>query len=95
MRQNITDNAVSEIIGTILMLAIVVGVFTLLYVGVMSYDFNENAIPVKIVGSIEGTNIVFEHKGGRDVGLESMLVVSVGDIKNSVFRSWNNHLVCF
>ena len=85
MRQNITDNAVSEIIGTILMLAIVVGVFTLLYVGVMSYDFNENTISVNIAGSIEGTNIVFEHKGGKDVGLQSILVVSVGDIKNSVF----------
>lgn len=84
MRQKATDSAVSEIVGSILMLAIVVGVFTLLYIGVISYDFEEVVVPSKIVGSVEGTNIVLEHKGGKEIGLNSTLVVTVGSTENIV-----------
>ncbi|MBU0497857.1 MAG: DUF2341 domain-containing protein [Candidatus Thermoplasmatota archaeon] len=78
------ESAISELVGTMLLMSIVVGVFGLLYIGVMDYDFHEESPLVHIVASIEGPNIVFEHRGGPDVGIHGKIIITIGGNETQV-----------
>ena len=61
-------SAVSEIVGTILMLAISVGLMSAVYVSVFSVmETPQEHVNVCFLGSRNGENIVFEHYGGEGV----------------------------
>ena len=77
------DDAVSEILGTILLLLIVVTVFSGIYI---FFSAPPSDIPqpfVTITGKMEGTNISLTHRGGDSLPLSSLLYVTVGNSTNS------------
>ncbi|MCK5459397.1 MAG: type IV pilin N-terminal domain-containing protein, partial [Thermoplasmatales archaeon] len=76
-----SNEAVSEIIGAMLLLLIVISVFSLIYFQVLSDDGPENKTIVKIAGRIEGTNVVLEHRGGKPLELDTEISITVGGIK--------------
>jgi len=78
-----SDDAVSEVIGAILMVGIGVALFAILYFIVMSYPFTPSSPSVDIVGTIEGNNIVLEHRGGDSLGLDATVSFIVGGTSNS------------
>lgn len=78
-----SDDAVSEVIGTILMVGIGVALFSILYFIVMSYPFTPSSPSVDIVGTIEGTNMILEHRGGDSLDLDTTVSFVVGGIWNS------------
>jgi len=56
--------AVSEIIGAVLLLAITIGIFSVVYVSVLSAPVEEVHITPVIMGEIIQTNVILEHQGG-------------------------------
>ncbi|MBE3122377.1 MAG: type IV pilin N-terminal domain-containing protein [Thermoplasmata archaeon] len=78
-----SDDAVSEVIGAILMVGIGVALFAILYFIVMSYPFTPSSPSVDIVGIIEGNNIILEHRGGDSLGLDATVSFVVGGTRNS------------
>jgi len=78
-----SDGAVSEVIGAILMVGIGVALFSILYFIVMSYPFTPSVPSVDIVGSIEGSNIVLEHRGGDSLDQNATVSFIVGGIRIS------------
>ena len=76
-----SNGAVSEIVGTMLLLLIVISVFSLIYFQVLSDEGPENKTIVKIGGRLEGTNIVLEHQGGEPLELDTEISITVGGIK--------------
>jgi len=68
-----SNEAVSEIVGTVLLLAMTVSLFSLVSLTVLSYPFNPSAPSVNLVGYIGETNstggsdIIFEHYGGESL----------------------------
>ncbi len=76
-----SNRAVSEIIGTMLLLLIATSVFSLIYFQVLSDEGPENKTIVKIVGRIEGTNVVLEHQGGEPLELDTEISITVGGIE--------------
>ena len=77
------DEAVSEVIGAILMVGIGVALFSILYFIVMSYPFTPSVPSVDIVGSIQGDSIVLEHRGGDSLDQNATVSFIVGATKIS------------
>jgi hypothetical protein len=72
------NKAVSEVVGTILLIGIGVSLFVLLSIVTFtmpSLFFSEPAPSVNILGRIEGNSVVFEHHGGHPLSLDTEIVV--------------------
>ena len=61
-----SNNAVSELLGTILLLGIAVAIFSVLYLIVLSQSFDTSEPNPTIVATIEDNYIIFEHRGGKN-----------------------------
>jgi len=86
-----SNRAVSEIIGAMLLLLIVVSVFSLIYFQVLSDEGPENKTIVKIVGRIEGKNVVLEHQGGEPLELDTEISITIAGVEYSgAIENWLN-----
>jgi uncharacterized repeat protein (TIGR01451 family) len=74
------NNAVSEIVGEVLMLLLVASSFSVIYYNVSSISPPINPPNVTIVGTVEDNNLVFEHKRGDPLSLDTQITVNMGDI---------------
>ena len=63
-KRKLKNDAVSEIIGTVVLLAVAVASFSVLYVTLSATLVTEDSAQVNVIGYIEGNNIVLEHQGG-------------------------------
>jgi flagellin-like protein len=75
MKSKRTNKAISEIIGTVLLLAMAVSLFTVVYVFVINETLNPNENPptVYIAGTTEGKDIIFENRGGKSLPSDTIL----------------------
>ena len=79
-----SNEAVSEILGTVLLLGMAVSLFSLLSFIVLSYPFTPSPPSVNLVGSIDGTNVTIEHYGGDSFDIASNVIVMVGGVSKNV-----------
>jgi len=81
MKIKMGDSAVSEIVGTILLLVIAVAVFSVVYMNVLSDDGPSPHTYTTVVGKIENDkdllDIVFEHQRGESLGLDTDLILNI------------------
>jgi hypothetical protein len=75
------NHAVTEIIGSILLIAIVIGIFASIYVYVLSDSGPSNESNVKIVGKLESGDVVFENRRGESLRLDTEVILSLGGWK--------------
>jgi hypothetical protein len=109
MKMNIkkSNDAVSEVLGTVLLLGMAVSLFSLLSFTVLSFPFNPSSPSVNVVGYIEDTNVTLEHYGGESLDGNITVIISINenstkikidDILNKDDINWslgdenNNHL---
>jgi len=78
------NEAVSEIIGEILMLLMITSSFSVLYYNVSSIPSPSDPPNVTIVGRVEGNTLVLEHQRGDPLDLDTTITVAM-DIKNETF----------
>jgi len=80
------DCGVTEVVGTVLLLGIAVSVFSSLYVVVLSYPSPSSISSANLVGTIEGSNIVIEHRGGEALSLDTEILIKIfeEDEKNGI-----------
>jgi len=81
MRKCGNDVAVSEMVGTVMLLGMAIALFSLLSVVVLSYPFNPTSPTVNVVGMVDvdkdGNDIiVIEHRGGEPLSLDTDIVFS-------------------
>lgn len=76
-----SNEMVSEIVGTVLLLAIAVGIFSTLYCVVLSYPFAQAQATVTIIGTVDGDDIILEHRGGEALGLETEVPITIAGEK--------------
>jgi len=67
--------AVSEVLGTILLLGISVTVFSAVYATFLSVPESPSTPAVTIIGSIEDNDLIFEHRGGDKINLDSEIII--------------------
>ena len=76
-----SNEMVSDIVGVVLLLAIVVSIFSTLYVTVLSYPSGQTPPIVTIVGTLDGSNIVLEHRGGVALGPDTEIPITIAGQK--------------
>jgi len=69
------NKAVSEVLGTILLLVISVSVFTVVYASFFSVDLGPDVPSVSLMGIIEDNNLIILHQGGEDIGLNTKVIM--------------------
>ncbi|MBS3748920.1 MAG: VWA domain-containing protein [Candidatus Thermoplasmatota archaeon] len=77
--------AISEIIGTILLLLIAVSSFSVIYLSVMSNQEVSESTIVNIVGTVKGKNIILEHRGGEEIDINAKLTYVLNGTTHSCF----------
>jgi uncharacterized repeat protein (TIGR01451 family) len=78
------NTAVSEVIGSVLMLSIVVSTFGFFYYNVSSIPPPSNPPNVSIISYVENNNLVFEHQKGDSLSLDTAITINMG-IVNEMF----------
>jgi hypothetical protein len=78
------DAAVSEIIGTILMLGMAIALFAGVSLLITSYPLSTPSPQVDLVGFIEGSDIVFEHHGGPSLLGDTELGITINGSTNII-----------
>ncbi len=76
-----SNEMVSDLVGTMVLLAISVVIFSSLYGMVLSYPFASDPATVTIIGTIDGNNIILEHRGGEALGLETTIPITIAGEK--------------
>jgi len=72
-------DAVSIVIGTVLLLIIATSIFSFIYYMVLSDQGPKDEMIVTLVGKIEGSNIVLEHQGGESLSLDTVVTITIGE----------------
>ncbi len=92
--QNRKADAVSEIIATVLLLAVAVSVFSVIYVVVLSAPMPSEQSTAIVAGDIIDNQIVLTHQGGKSltIGEESYQIqTTAGEYSRFVFDDINNN----
>jgi len=79
MKHKRADEAVSEIVGTILLLGITVSLFSVICGIVLSYPFSPSSPSTNLVGMVEGDFLLIEHRGGKALELGTKVSLTIGD----------------
>ena len=79
-----SDDMVTEIVGTVLLLGIAVVVFFTLYGVVLSSPSPSSTSSVNLVSTIEGSYIVIEHRGGEELALDTEILIEIAGEKMPV-----------
>ena len=78
------EKALSEVVGTVMLLGMAVSLFSVLSIVVLTHPFNPSAPSVNIVGMIDGTDIILEHHGGEALDLDTRILIAVGGNRISI-----------
>jgi len=69
------NKAVSEVLGTVLLLLISVTLFSAVYISFFSIEIKPSTPSVNIVGTIEKNRLVLEHRGGESLSLNTEIIL--------------------
>ena len=75
MRIKRAHRAVSEVIGTILLLGMSVSLFSVVYISVLTVPYSPPTPSVNIICQIDDGNIVLSHYGGKALNFDSKIVL--------------------
>ncbi len=78
MKGKRTDEAISDLLGAMLLLTVAVSVFSVISLNILSDLSPEEHPLVTIVGALEGNNVILTHRGGEPLPLESEIVLTIG-----------------
>jgi len=87
MIRNQKEEAVAEILGTVLLLLIVVLVISIIYIQILSDDGPQPETHVNIVGDIIKENVTLTHKGGESLDADDKISITIGGEKEP-FLIW-------
>ena len=80
--------AVSELVGSILLLGVLSVSISIIYYNVLSMPPPENPPNVTIISYVENNKLVLEHQKGDSLGLDTQVTIRM-DIENETFTVGN------
>jgi len=80
MKNRSGDKAISDILGTMMLLVVVTLVMSVVFNSILSNPDLQIKPLVAIQGRLQGDDIVIEHHGGDTLGLNTKLILSVGGL---------------
>jgi len=76
--------SVSEVLGTILLLAVAVTVITIISYNVLNKEVYVEESNPTIIATVEGSNIIFEHRGGERLGFNTEITVKIAGAEDKI-----------
>ena len=76
------DGAVSEILGTMLLLSIMVGIFGLVYINVFTYEFPTNQPRTQLSTTIQDELLIIEILRGNDLPVDSTINIDIDGVNH-------------
>jgi flagellin-like protein len=92
MKLNRADKAVSDVIGTALLLGMTISLFSVLSGIVLSYPSPSSSPTINLVGTIEGEYLLIEHRGGESLSLDTKVIITIGDNTSKIRIGDENYL---
>ena len=77
MKNTRVNNAVSEVVGTAILLGIAISLFSIVQVIALSFPFNPSTPSARLVGTVNQNTIVIEHNGGESLSLDTEFTVTI------------------
>jgi len=87
MKKRRANQAISEVVGTALLLGIAIGLFAVVQLIVYSYPFEPAPPSVNIVGSINENTIYLEHHGGEAISNKSKIIIFFDSVEFDTFEA--------
>jgi hypothetical protein len=78
MQTKRSNRAVSEVVGTILLLQISIALFSIVYFSVLTLTPDPIKPSVNLLCTIEGDNIILENRGGSTLDTDTEVIVTIG-----------------
>jgi len=74
--RNIKNNkkAVSEVVGTIMLLGMAIALFSIVQIMAMNFPFNEPDPSVRLTATIDVDTVVIVHQGGESLSLDTKII---------------------
>ena len=87
-----SKQAVSEVIGIVLLLGITISLFTILNFYVFHFSFDTSVTSVNLIGTIDKTNnvIYIEHNGGESLEGNMNVIITIG---SNVYENTSSELL--
>ena len=89
MKNKRTNNAVTEVLGTAMLLGMAVVLFSALQIIVFAYPFEPSAPSVNLVGTMDGDNVTIEHHGGESLSLDTELLLTICGTNEPIITAGN------
>jgi len=86
------NNAVTEMVGTMLLSVISVAIFSVLYLSIVTVSPNPAQPSVNLICTLDNENITLEHRGGETLDLETVITVTIDDVNNKFIV--DNYIIC-
>ena len=77
MKSKRNDSAISEILSTVLLLGIAIGLFSVVYSITIPTQTVQSSPSVTIFGYIQNENIILEHYGGESISTDSYILLEI------------------
>jgi len=74
------NKAVSETVGTMILLGISISLFSVIYFSVMTIYPNSISPSVNLICSYDENNIIIENRGGKTLDLDTKFIVTIDGI---------------
>ena len=71
----LNNKAVSEVLGSVILIAMAVSAFSIVYLNFLSDEGPSEKTYVTIVGKIENGNLIFEHQKGEGINIDSKVTI--------------------
>ncbi len=71
------NSAVSEVIGTAILLGMAIALFSVVQVIALDYPFNSPSPSVQLVGTIDENTILIKHQGGESLSLDTKIMFTI------------------
>jgi hypothetical protein len=77
------NKAVSEMVGTILLLAMSVSFFSIVYISILTIYPLSSSPSVNLICSVEDNNFTLEHRGGKTLDLNTKFIIKIDSSINN------------
>jgi FlaG/FlaF family flagellin (archaellin) len=78
-----SKQAVSEVVGIVLLLGITITLFAILNANVSQFFFGSSSSQVNLIGTLENNTIFIEHNGGESLEGKTKIIITINNISST------------
>ena len=77
MKNKRVNNAVTEVVGTAILLGIAIALFSVVQTVALTFPFNPPTPSAQLVGTLDDNTIIIKHNGGESLSLDAKIIILI------------------